>query len=59
MELYREGTLHRDVSIYNVLLGKPGAGPGYRGILIDLDMAIRRNEANLADWRVVSFVNLT
>ncbi|RXW17451.1 hypothetical protein EST38_g8398 [Candolleomyces aberdarensis] len=52
MELYKEGTLHRDVSIYNVLLGKPDAEPGYRGILIDLDMAIRRNRGSSTDWRV-------
>ncbi|KAJ2912848.1 hypothetical protein MD484_g7567, partial [Candolleomyces efflorescens] len=38
--LVKKGTLHRDVSIQNVLLGKPGAAPGDRGILIDFDMAI-------------------
>ncbi|RXW20939.1 hypothetical protein EST38_g4920 [Candolleomyces aberdarensis] len=40
MELHKKGTLHRDVSIHNVLFGKPGAEPGCRGVLIDLDMAI-------------------
>ncbi|KAJ2914083.1 hypothetical protein MD484_g6330, partial [Candolleomyces efflorescens] len=39
--LVKKGTLHRDVSIQNVLLGKPGAEPGDRGILIDFDIAIR------------------
>jgi hypothetical protein len=41
MNLYKKGTLHRDVSIHNVLFGKPAAKPGCRGVLIDLDMAIR------------------
>ncbi|KAJ2936681.1 hypothetical protein H1R20_g420, partial [Candolleomyces eurysporus] len=58
MELYKEGTLHRDVSIYNVLLGKPGAEPGYRGILIDFDMATRRDGGSSTDWRVGSFLHL-
>lgn len=33
--------LHRDISTNNVLLGQPKSLPGSRGILIDLDMAIR------------------
>jgi hypothetical protein len=40
LALVKKGTLHRDVSIQNVLLGKPGAEPGNRGILIDFDLAI-------------------
>ncbi|TEB22079.1 hypothetical protein FA13DRAFT_1641889, partial [Coprinellus micaceus] len=32
--------LHRDVSMLNLLLGRPNAPEGYRGILIDLDMDI-------------------
>ncbi|TEB14494.1 hypothetical protein FA13DRAFT_1721535 [Coprinellus micaceus] len=31
--------VHRDVSVFNILLGASGAPEGYRGILIDLDMA--------------------
>ena len=53
MELFKKGILHRDVSPYNVLLGKPGAGPGYRGILIDFDIAIRR------DWNKSSVTVVT
>ncbi|KAJ3503631.1 hypothetical protein NMY22_g18183 [Coprinellus aureogranulatus] len=33
--------LHRDVSMQNILLGKPDAFPGTRGILIDFDMAVK------------------
>ncbi|KAJ2919822.1 hypothetical protein MD484_g596, partial [Candolleomyces efflorescens] len=32
--------LHRDVSVFNILLGNPGAPKGLRGFLIDLDTAI-------------------
>ncbi|KAJ2926472.1 hypothetical protein H1R20_g10624, partial [Candolleomyces eurysporus] len=52
MELFKGGTLHRDVSPYNVLFGKPGAEPGYRGILIDFDIATRRNWNKPADWKI-------
>ncbi|KAF8971763.1 hypothetical protein BDZ97DRAFT_2025280 [Flammula alnicola] len=48
------GILHRDVSINNILIGKPGSPPGNRGILIDLDMAVRINVAERsvqADFR--------
>jgi hypothetical protein len=38
--LYEKNILHRDISIYNIALGKPTAGPGNRGILLGLDMAI-------------------
>ncbi|KAJ3539452.1 hypothetical protein NMY22_g4727 [Coprinellus aureogranulatus] len=37
--------LHRDISAQNVLLGREGAPPGERGILIDLDLAFRATEA--------------
>jgi serine/threonine protein kinase len=54
MELFKKGTLHRDVSPYNVLFGNPGAGTGHRGILIDFDIAIRRNWNKPADGQIVS-----
>ncbi|KAJ2913695.1 hypothetical protein MD484_g6740, partial [Candolleomyces efflorescens] len=42
MDLYlKNQMLHQDISLYNILLGVAGADPGYRGILIDFDMAIR------------------
>ncbi|KAJ2915010.1 hypothetical protein MD484_g5420, partial [Candolleomyces efflorescens] len=53
--LHKRGTLHRDVSPQNVLLGKPGAEPGERGILIDFDMATRCDETGFhppIDWRI-------
>ncbi|KAJ2914980.1 hypothetical protein MD484_g5412, partial [Candolleomyces efflorescens] len=53
--LFKRGTLHRDVSPQNVLLGKPGAEPGERGILIDFDMATRCDETGFhppIDWRI-------
>ncbi|KAJ2926455.1 hypothetical protein H1R20_g10631, partial [Candolleomyces eurysporus] len=37
--LYLNDILHREVSIDNILLGKPGAGEGYRGMLMGLDLA--------------------
>ena len=33
-------TLHRDIALDNIMLGKPNATKGYRGILVGLDMAI-------------------
>ncbi|RXW14046.1 hypothetical protein EST38_g11805 [Candolleomyces aberdarensis] len=36
----KQRILHRDISIFNILLGNPGAPKGLRGFLIDLDMAI-------------------
>ncbi|KAF8956463.1 hypothetical protein BDZ97DRAFT_1851662 [Flammula alnicola] len=48
------GILHRDVSINNILIAKSGSAPGNRGVLIDLDMAIRINVAERsvqADFR--------
>ncbi|KAJ2914983.1 hypothetical protein MD484_g5411, partial [Candolleomyces efflorescens] len=53
--LVKRGTLHRDVSPQNVLLGNPGAEPGERGILIDFDVATRCDETGFhppVDWRV-------
>ncbi|KAJ2922759.1 hypothetical protein H1R20_g14326, partial [Candolleomyces eurysporus] len=46
--------LHRDISIFNILLGNPGAPKGLRGFLIDLDMAIfwtRGPSEIMADFR--------
>ncbi|KAJ3525599.1 hypothetical protein NMY22_g10504 [Coprinellus aureogranulatus] len=44
--------LHRDVSMQNILLGKPDAFPGTRGILIDFDMAVK------ADPRPISSIQV-
>ena len=33
--------MHRDISIQNILFGLADAPEGYRGVLIDLDMAVR------------------
>ncbi|RXW13914.1 hypothetical protein EST38_g11942 [Candolleomyces aberdarensis] len=54
MEMYNKGTLHRDVSIHNVLFGKAGAEPGLRGILIDFDVATRRGVETIRpeDWLI-------
>jgi hypothetical protein len=51
-------TLHRDVALDNIMLGKPNAPEGYRGVLMGLDMAIL-NKRNIekyisADWKTVS-----
>jgi len=54
--LLEAGILHRDLSSDNLLLGLPGADVGQRGILIDLDMAIRTNRtcsSISADFRTV------
>ncbi|KAJ2914988.1 hypothetical protein MD484_g5418, partial [Candolleomyces efflorescens] len=53
--LFKKGILHRDVSINNIVLGNSRAKPGERGILIDLDVATRCNEAGVhpdLDWRI-------
>ncbi|KAF5336953.1 hypothetical protein D9611_002966 [Ephemerocybe angulata] len=48
-ELVSKGVLHKDISIQNILFGAPGATPGRRGVLIDLDMAnwIRSSRSEL------------
>ncbi|KAJ2912010.1 hypothetical protein MD484_g8405, partial [Candolleomyces efflorescens] len=54
-EIFKKGSLHRDVSIQNVVLGKPGAEEGEMGILIDFDMATRRGEDGChppANWQI-------
>lgn len=38
--MWKEGILHRDISVHNVVLGKENATAGNKGVLIDLDMAI-------------------
>ena len=55
--LWGAGILHRDVSANNVLIGKPGAEVGNRGVLIDMDMAIlidRMESLASVDFRTVS-----
>lgn len=57
MELHKKGILHPDVSINNILNGNGEAEPGFRGILINLDMAIYYAEElaiKSPDWRIVS-----
>ena len=57
-ELYRSGILHRDISVNNVLIGKPGAVFPNRGVIIDLDMAIwldRKKSLYGIDFKTVSF----
>ncbi|KAL1742495.1 hypothetical protein HDZ31DRAFT_43118 [Schizophyllum fasciatum] len=49
--------IHRDVSIHNILLGLDDAADGWKGVLIDLDMAIsaRRERSDLGvDFRTAS-----
>ena len=56
MALIMKGTLHRDVSIQNIVFGKPGAEAGNRGVLIDFDMAVHNSADGTnppADWRIV------
>ncbi|KAF6760800.1 hypothetical protein DFP72DRAFT_881504 [Ephemerocybe angulata] len=38
--LLNAGVLHRDIAMDNILFGEDGAALGWRGVLIDLDMAI-------------------
>lgn len=61
--LYKLGILHRDVSLQNILLGKDDAPVGWRGVLIDLDMAVwhaflanvgEQAAITQADYRTVS-----
>ncbi|KAJ2926468.1 hypothetical protein H1R20_g10623, partial [Candolleomyces eurysporus] len=56
-ELYLKGTLHQDITLNNILLGKPDAQRGNQGILMGLDMAIvnKRNVAKTStDWKTTS-----
>ncbi|CAA7264878.1 unnamed protein product [Cyclocybe aegerita] len=39
--LWRAGALHRDISANNILLGNHHAPEGWRGVLIDLEFAVR------------------
>ncbi|TFK66136.1 hypothetical protein BDN72DRAFT_880467 [Pluteus cervinus] len=41
LNLWERNVLHRDISINNVLFAKDGSLPGSRGVLIDLDRAVR------------------
>ena len=55
--LWDNGILHRDISVNNILVGQPNAKPGNRGVLIDLDMAIRLDRTDTlatVDFRTVS-----
>ena len=52
--MYKKGILHRDISLNNVLLGKPGAKPGSRGALIDFDAATHLGAETPEDWIIVS-----
>lgn len=47
--------LHRDISHNNILLGKPNAPEGRRGILIDFDLAVVASgpDSVLVDWKMV------
>ncbi|TFK23554.1 hypothetical protein FA15DRAFT_705339 [Coprinopsis marcescibilis] len=48
-----ERILHRDISVNNILLGTLGATEGWRGVLIDLDVAVRQGSLRIdaADHR--------
>ncbi|RXW17052.1 hypothetical protein EST38_g8801 [Candolleomyces aberdarensis] len=53
--LLSRNIVHRDISPNNVLQGAPGAEEGSRGVLVDLDMAFRRNKLaaqNRADFKI-------
>ncbi len=55
--LYDRGILHRDVSVNNLLIGKPGASAPNRGVIIDLDMSIelsRTRSLKDIDFKTVS-----
>ena len=45
--MYEEGIMHGDISIGYITLGVPGACKGKRGILVDLDIALRTDERHL------------
>lgn len=53
------GILHRDISHNNILLGGDDAPEGYRGVLIDLDLAFRATKEQpkvTADYNIVRFI---
>ncbi|KAF8652269.1 hypothetical protein AX16_004485 [Volvariella volvacea WC 439] len=53
-ELWQAEVLHRDIRVNNTLMGPEDAEPGFRGVLIDLDLAISTTrQDNLAgvDYR--------
>ncbi|KAJ2914092.1 hypothetical protein MD484_g6312, partial [Candolleomyces efflorescens] len=53
-QLLKKGILHRDISLHHILKGKPGAEPGHRAILIDLDLALHYtvDSTEPTDWRI-------
>ncbi|RXW17157.1 hypothetical protein EST38_g8693 [Candolleomyces aberdarensis] len=56
-ELYLKKTLHRDITLDNILLGRRDAQPGNKGLLMGLDMAIfnKRNAVKTsADWKTTT-----
>ena len=58
MQLYLVGKiLHSDFAGSNVVFGKPGAEPGNRGILIDLDLARPLSDIPKENFIVVSVIH--
>ncbi|KAJ2914094.1 hypothetical protein MD484_g6314, partial [Candolleomyces efflorescens] len=53
-QLLKKGVLHRDIAIHNILKGRPGAEPGQRAVIIDLDMALlyTTDSVEPTDWRI-------
>ncbi|CAA7262378.1 unnamed protein product [Cyclocybe aegerita] len=43
--LWDRNIIHRDISVNNILIGEEGAEEGWRGLLIDMDMAVRWQRA--------------
>ncbi|CAA7262392.1 unnamed protein product [Cyclocybe aegerita] len=43
--LWDRNIIHRDISVNNILIGEEGAEEGWRGLLIDMDMAVRWQQA--------------
>ncbi|KAF9051306.1 hypothetical protein BJ165DRAFT_1608155 [Panaeolus papilionaceus] len=51
--IWDKDIIHRDISINNILLGLEGAPEGWRGVVIDLDLAIkadRKESLCRVDW---------
>ncbi|RXW16288.1 hypothetical protein EST38_g9569 [Candolleomyces aberdarensis] len=59
MMLFSKGFIHRDVHWSNVLLGKPDAPWGDRGILIDFDMAKRLDKLTEERWPTGHYQSLS